>query len=536
MVHTDERGAAFYAVGHAKATRNPVALICTSGTAAANYLPAVVEASYSRTPLIALTADRPAELQDTGSNQTIDQANIYAKFVRFSFDLPVLSDDTSPEFVLTTIDQAVYRSRRSPSGPVHINCRFAEPLISQEDDSIIQENSNRLRHWKECDTPYTTYNLSLSVPDESLLEDVRSRLVSSKRGLIVVGGLSPSDDTSCIHDLAAHLRLPLVACVSSGLRFGHERYDSLITCHDLFLQCSGFVERYRPDVILHLGGSVVSKHLMEYIRESRADYIVVNDTPFRQDPIHSVTMRVEANPADFCRSIADFKPAQPSELLTPLISADKLCRDLVSELHTAPEFSNELQIVSTVLDSLPDRCGLFLANSMPIRDADACGFVSTRLVAVAVNRGASGIDGNIATAAGFAAGIGRPTVALVGDLAFLHDLNSLSLISRSSVPITVVVINNNGGGIFSMLPVSEYDIHFEKLFGTPHGLTFKKAAELFDLKYFKPSSPVDLHECCNDAFSSGRSAVIEVCTDRRTNASEHRKLFARVKSEIDKLI
>lgn len=535
IVHTDERGAAFYAVGRAKATRNPVALICTSGTAAANYLPAVVEASYSCTPLIVLTADRPVELQDTGSNQTIDQANIYARFVRFNFDLPAPSDDTLPEFVLTTIDQAVYRSRRSPSGPVHINCRFAEPLTLHNDDSITEETSRRLRHWKESDTPYTTYNLSRSVPDESLLDNVRSRLVSSKSGMIVVGGLSSSDDTDCIHELAANLRMPLVACVSSGMRFGRERYDGLITCHDLFLRCSGFVERYSPDFILHLGGPVVSKHLMEYICESRADYVVVNDTPFRQDPVHSVTMRIEANPADFCHSIADIKTAKQSELLTPFISADKLCQDLVSELHVAPEFSNELQIVSAVLDSLPDRCGLFLANSMPIRDADACGLVSNRSVVVAVNRGASGIDGNIATAAGFAAGAGRPTVALVGDLAFLHDLNSLSLISRSKVPITVVVINNNGGGIFSMLPVSEYDIHFEKLFGTPHDLTFKKAAKLFDLEYFKPDSPADLRECCNDSFASGRSAVIEVCTDRRTNASEHRKLLARVKSEIDRL-
>lgn len=536
IVHTDERGAAFYAVGHAKATRNTVALICTSGTAAANYLPAVVEASYSCTPLIVLTADRPAELHDTGANQTIDQANIYARFVRFSFDLPVLSDDTKHEFILTTIDQAIYRSRRSPSGPVHINCRFTEPLIKQDDDSRSENIDHELQRWQESDTPYTSYGSSRSVPDENRLEDIRSRMLSSKRGLIVVGGLSQSDDTSCIHDLVVNLGMPLVACVSSGMRFGHERYDGLVTHYDMFLRCSDFVKQHRPDFILHLGGSVVSKYLMEYIHDSRAEYILVNDTPFRQDPVHSVTMSIEAKPSDFCRSIAAFKSANQSELLAPFISADKLCRDLVSELHTSPEFSNELQIVSDVLSSLPDRCGLFLANSMPIRDADACGYVSTHSAAVAVNRGASGIDGNLATAAGFADGIGRPTVAIVGDLAFLHDLNSLSLINKSSAPITVVVINNNGGGIFSMLPVAECDNHFEKYFGTPHGLTFEKAAELFDLEYSKLDSPADIRECCKNAFASGRSGIIEICTDRRANAIEHRKLFARVISEIEQLI
>jgi 2-succinyl-5-enolpyruvyl-6-hydroxy-3-cyclohexene-1-carboxylate synthase len=532
VVHLDERGVAFYAIGCAKANGQPAALICTSGTAVANYLPAVIEASTSSVPLIILSADRPVELRDTGANQTVDQVGIYGKYTRWSFDLPSPSCEVPAEFVLTTVDQLAYRAKRVPSGPVQLNCMFTEPLTPEADNSIIPGYQERIGGWNEADTPYTDYVPSLFMPVDSSLNGVRAALMRSRRGVIVCGGLDCFSNNNTISKLAENLRMPLLADISSGLRFGNPSSDNLVTHYDLFLRDALFTENHRPDLILHFGGPVVSKELNGYLEGSRAEHIVVNRTPFRQDPGHSVRLRVEMEPGQFCETMADFEMSDDSDLLTVFGKADAICSDHLSKLEPVNDLTNEFAAVYQTLGLLPDDSGLFLANSMPVRDADGCGITGPQSIHVGVNRGASGIDGNIATAVGFANGLGKRTTLLIGDLAFVHDVNSLLLARNSPIPVTIVLLNNDGGGIFSFLPIAECGSRFEEFFGTPHGLDFKHAVSLFELEYFRAETVAQLRDYSARAFEMPRSSVIEIRTERAHNLAQHQRIWKSVMETI----
>jgi 2-succinyl-5-enolpyruvyl-6-hydroxy-3-cyclohexene-1-carboxylate synthase len=532
VVHLDERGAAFYALGCAKADGQPAALICTSGTAVANYLPAVIEASASSVPLIVLSADRPVELRDTGANQTIDQVGIYGKYTRWSFDLPSPGCEVPAEFLLTTIDQMVYRARRAPAGPVQLNCMFAEPLTPVADDSVPPGYLDKIAGWNEADTPFTDYVPSRSMPVDSSLNGVRTALMRSRRGVIVCGRLDSFSDKSAILKLAENLRMPLLADISSGLRFGNQPSNNLVTHYDLFLREILFTENHRPDLILHFGGTVVSKELNRYLESSHSEHIVVNTTPFRQDPGHLVKLRVEMEPGHFCETIADFEMSNDSGLLAVFGKADAICSDHFSRLESVNNPTNELAAAYQLLEMLPDDSGLFLANSMPVRDADGCGCTGPQSIHVGVNRGASGIDGNIATAVGFANGLGKRTTLLIGDLAFVHDINSLLLVRNSPVPVTIALLNNDGGGIFSFLPISEYGRHYEEFFGTPHGLDFKHAVSLFELEYSHAETVSQLREYATRAFEMPRSSVIEIKTERAQNLAQHQHIWNSVTEAI----
>ena len=305
IVHLDERASAFYALGYGKAGGTPAALISTSGTAVANYFPAIIEASHSATPMIILSADRPVELRDTGANQTIDQVKIYGSHVRWSFDLPSPTREISPKFVLTTIDQAVYRARRSPCGPVHINCQFAEPLTPGPDEGIRSEDLELIAPWKKGNMPLTTYTPTRMSLNDDELGPIMEKLTRSSRGLIVVGPLNRQDSAGAMRAAADSLKMPLFADVASGLRFGKEDKSGIITHYDLFLRDPHLSTKYQPDLILHLGGRPVSASLNSYMEKSAADYLRVNYTPFRQDPGHKVTHRIATDPVDICRNIAD---------------------------------------------------------------------------------------------------------------------------------------------------------------------------------------------------------------------------------------
>ncbi|MBU1320432.1 MAG: 2-succinyl-5-enolpyruvyl-6-hydroxy-3-cyclohexene-1-carboxylic-acid synthase [candidate division Zixibacteria bacterium] len=533
-IHVDERGAAFYAIGYAKACGKPVALICTSGTAVANYFPAIIEASQSTTPLIVLTADRPIELRDTGANQTIDQVDIYGRYSRWSVDLPKPSAAVSADFILTTVDQAAYRARRAPAGPVHLNCQFAEPLTPEQDDSIPTMYRSKITGWENDVAPYTEYAQPRIEPTVDMWDNISNMIAESRRGIIVAGCLGAEQDSAITSVLSKDLKMPLLACVSSGLRFSREVSDNLISTYDLILRDSRISSRLRPDLILHLGGPIVSRTLAKYVENSGARYIVVNETPFRQDAGHCVSVRIEMDPGSFCRGLRGYDASGESELLPLFKQLDSICTDELNSLHAASSITNEFAVARELLKLIPSDCGLFLANSMPVRDADGCGFKTSRSISVGVNRGASGIDGNIASAVGFAQGLERRTVLLIGDLAFLHDLNSLFLVRQSQYPMTIVLINNNGGGIFSLLPIADQTERFETFFGTPHGVDVQHASSLFDIHYSRARSTAEFISLCQDSFAGGKSSIIEVRTDRQQNAKEHRDIWDRVSDAIGK--
>ena len=527
LVHFDERGTAFAALGYARATGRPAAWITTSGTAVANGLPAVVEAATDGVPMILLTADRPSELRQTGANQTIDQPDIFGDYVRWRFDLPAPQEGVDPAMVLTTVDQAVYRARRAPSGPVHLNLMFREPFVSEPEDR--EEGSSAPERWTKSGEPYTRYAATRPAVDLGEIEHLWESLRMVERGLVVAGRLPSRQQGEAVLRLAESLGWPLLPDVSSQVRLG-ARSENLVPYYDTLLAGETFKEAHAPEAVLHFGGRSVSKRLEQFLSRSRPDpYVVVRENPFRLDPGHRVTHSVEAGVPGFCVALAKVAGgearADSSWMRSWREASDSVGRYLDSAFAETKEL-NEPFVARLVSRHLPDEHGLVVASSMPIRDLDTFAAADEAAVPVAANRGASGIDGTVATAAGFARGFGRPLTLLIGDLALLHDLNSLAMVR--DLPVVVVVLNNDGGAIFSFLPVARHKAFFEPYFGTPQGVSFEHAAAMFGLGYERPSSTTEFVETYRVACERGAPTLIEVNTDREENVALHRELLEEI--------
>jgi 2-succinyl-5-enolpyruvyl-6-hydroxy-3-cyclohexene-1-carboxylate synthase len=525
IMHFDERGAAFYALGHARATGRPAALVCTSGTAAANYLPAVVEASNANVPMVVLTADRPPELLDTGANQTIDQIGLYGSHARWEAALPCPDDAVPPEMVLTTVDQAVYRALRAPAGPVHLNCPFREPLVSTGAGVDFRTGGPSIAGWAKSTKPYTAYERPLVMPNEAALGDIATRLNGATRGLVVIGQLRAQADADAALELGRALGWPVLPDVASGLRLGTTA-PVLAHHYDLLLLSESFRQSAAPDVVLHIGGPVTSKRLAQHLAAARPGaYIRVADHPKRVDPSHQVTLRVEADIAPFCEAVAPLvRECQDTDWLDLFAGGSQRLDALIEESLNGLSSFSEPGVARLVSRLIPEGHALLLGNSMPIRDMDMFGATDGHRIPVVANRGASGIDGLIATAAGYADGSGKPVTAVIGDLSALHDLNSLALLKKTTAPVTLVIINNDGGGIFHFLPVEKRADVFEDYFATPHGLRFEHAARMFGLGYAAPESPEAFEAAHADAARSGAPGIIEVRTCRKENQKTHQEL------------
>ncbi len=534
----DERAAAYFALGYARATGKPAALICTSGTAAANYLPAVIEASVDFVPMLVLTADRPPELRHTGANQTIDQIKLYGDHVRWFFDMPCPDERIAPEVVLTTVDQAVFRSQSPTPGPVHLNCPFREPLAPlQPEERDWDAYLSSIASWQNHLQPYTTHSAAPLALSGGVIDELAEKLHHTQKGLIVAGQLGLPEEAEAIVRLADKLRWPLAADVGSGLRL-ERRTDRLIPYFDLLLLSETLWREVAPDVILLLGKRVVSKRFLQMLaRHRNTELIHVAPVAARLDPEHRVSRRIQTDVAEFCLALTGaVKPTRNEAYWAALRSrSDRVAQVLQQEFRDEQPVS-EPGVLRRLSRALPEGSGLFLANSMPIRDMDMFGDAIARDVRIAVNRGASGIDGNLATACGFAHGLGRLTTAVLGDLALIHDLNSLWLMKNSPVPVVLIVLNNQGGGIFSFLPVHAVREHFERFFGTPHDLTFGRIAEAFKLAYAQPATPGEFAAAYAQAVAAARPAVIEIRTNREANLELHGQVQQRIIAALEEAV
>ena len=554
LVHFDERGLAFHALGYASVVQQPAVLICTSGTAAANLFPAIIEASKKKVPLIVLTADRPPELRQTGSVQTIDQAGLFGRYVKFFVDLPCPDLNIKPEFVLTTIDQAWYQAMRNPCGVVHINCMFREPLVPVETQHCCV-STDGIKHWLKNNKPYTQY---IQCRDEAWFDyahhrlprlyaqEIVGRISRIKNGLIVIGKIA-QNETKGVLALAEKLKWPIFPDLTSGLRLGCQHpqvihyFDQILNSLSFPNALIGNPELANPgppiktfggdrsfhfDGVLHLGGRITSKRYYEFVEKIKPrEYITVLNHPLRNDPTHQVSLRVESSADNFCRTIIPLIKSRVEK--ADLRSLQKLNKNIDKAIENSfkkDDRLNEIAAARLVSQWIPKGSGLFVANSMPIRDMDFYGDFKGHAVIVGGNRGASGIDGTIASASGFAQGLGKPLTIMIGDLAALHDLNSLALLKNLSVPVVMVVLNNGGGGIFSFLPIAQYKDVFEKYFGTPHSYTFANAAAMFELQFAQPMNTKDFSKVYRRALKSKTSTIIEVMTGREENLKIHKLL------------
>lgn len=523
LVHFDERGLGFHAMGYASAAKKPAVLICTSGSAVANFFPAIVEAAKKKVPLIVLSADRPPELRQTGAVQTMDQVGIFGNYVKHFTDLPCPDLKIDPAFVLTTIDQAWYQAVRQ-SGVVHINCMFRDPLAPVKTKDDLVAYTKGLASWIKSDKPYTKYSKSesFSIADA---KPIAQELNGIKNGLIVVGKIADGEQAQALA-LAERLGWPVFADLVSGLRLGcthpqviHHFDQVLLMKKDLHF-----------DGVLHLGGRITSKRYYEFINEARPkSYVMVLKHALRNDPNHQVSLRVESSVSVFAKSVLPFLKARKSSKAVPSLKLlnKKIDGTIERFLHEDGRLS-EIAAARLISAYIPQGTGLFMANSMPIRDMDFYGDFKGRSVVIGGNRGVSGIDGTIASAAGFAQALDRPVTLMIGDLAALHDLNSLAILRDVKAPVVMVVVNNGGGGIFSFLPIAQHADVFERYFGTPHSYSLANAASMFEMNYAQPMDVKEFVKTYQYALKSNTSTIIEVMTSRAENLKLHRLLQDRI--------
>jgi len=523
IVCYDERGAGFHALGYARATGKPAVVITTSGTAVANLFPAVMEASNDNIPLLVLTADRPPELIECGANQTTVQTQIFGQYARWHFELPCQTDEFKSEFVLTTIDQAVYRTGGTHAGPVHINCMFREPLLPLSDENSVPHK------WERSTTPYTLYSGPVTLCDQLTISQLQTTIDATERGMLFVGKLSSVNERNAVRILARKLNWPVYADLSSGLRL-EDIGTNVIRYLDQELLPQEFNDKVKPDVVLHLGGRITSKRVGLFFEQNTPEhFIVVKATPERADAVHIATQRIQVDVELLSIMLADALNQNDKNAFCELwekMSLDIDC--IINKKIDDNPITSEPFIARSLTENVPESSSFFVSNSMPVRDVDIYGTIGRNDILVGVNRGTSGIDGILATATGFAAGSGRMTTLLIGDVALLHDINSLSLIAKSELPVIVVVINNSGGGIFHFLPVAKETDVFEEFFATQHNFAFGGVCETFGIDYHNPKDKQEFLNVYKQACANGRSSVIEVTTDR----DENLKLRKDIKNEI----
>lgn len=518
----DERTAGFFALGLAKRTQKPVALVCTSGSAAANYFPAVVEASMSGTPLLILTADRPPELRDCSSGQTIDQLKLFGDYVR-SFRELALPEvrPTLLHYLRQTLVHAFSESLGVHAGPVHLNFPFRDPLGPDPDGPPVIEAAAMEAAVTVLSRPAEAVGCCASL-DAVTVE----RLASHTKGLIVVGSVNPRDGQESFSDAVAMLSLklgwPVVSDVLNPLRGHAGEMPGLITHYDAFLRRSEHQAALTPTAVLQIGPLPTSKVLRQWLAEMDAVSFLLSEYPVNTDPLHRIAVPLVGE----AHVLAEVVPHRS-------VDADWMNAWRQIERTTSERLDAKLEPMTELFEGkiawvlsrqLPIGTAVFIASSMSVRYAEFFWSAGSRACPVYCNRGANGIDGTLGTALGIAHGGGR-SVLLTGDLAFLHDSNALLAVGEMRGSLTVVLVNNNGGGIFEHLPIADFEPPFEKYFATPQSVNFATLCCAYGIDHTRVHSWEALTAAI-DALPETGVRVIEVPTDRKADLATLRALFA----------
>ncbi len=529
-IHVDERSAAFFALGIAKASQKPAALLCTSGTAAANYYPAIVEANYSRVPLVVLTADRPHELRDVGAPQAIDQIHLYGKNVKWFVEMaPPENTAEMLRYARTVCARAASMAQRSPAGPVHLNFPFREPLVPQLDRADLFELSER------ADGFVNIKPGQLGLREEEYREIAES-LNETSRGIIVCGPLEKVDFPEAVIQLAKKLNYPIIADPLSQLRSGMHDGSWIIDTYDSFLKNEDAKKALKPDVMIRFGAMPVSKPLTIFMKEnSDARQLIVDGGGGWRDPALLSTEMVHCDETQFCESLTpSINAGKDNQYFSLWKEINHLTRSRLADINEVDELS-EGKLFYQLSEMLPEGSTLFVGNSMPIRDLDTFFHFNEKNIRVMANRGANGIDGTVSTALG-AGTLSQPLYLVLGDLTFFHDLNGLIASKLYGIDINILLINNNGGGIFSFLPQANHPKNFEKLFGTPLDLEFGHAITMYGGKYDLISNWEHFISTFKQNTDAKGLKVMEITTNRDKNLTEHRELWNSVSQEISRLL
>jgi 2-succinyl-5-enolpyruvyl-6-hydroxy-3-cyclohexene-1-carboxylate synthase len=527
----DERSAGFFAVGAAKATRAPAALICTSGTAAANFYPAVIEAYHAHVPLIVLSADRPPELREWGAGQTIDQVHLYGTHVRWFAETAV--PDGDPRMLRYAREvgcRAVAGACGPPAGPVHLNLPFRDPLApsstAAEPESSTSNRGNQV---------FTRVCHGARAPRPEDVERLVQVANSCERGVITCGPMDAGSDLcAAIADLASALGWPILADPTSQLRSGaHSQSAPVLGNSDLFLRDEQVARALEPEVVLHFGGTPTSKSQRLWLEGHVPERLILVDPEAGwSDPCHLASELLQVDPLALCAALIRrvSRARDESAWLQRVLRAERCAAGVVESLVADEDELFEPRAIRELAEALPDGAITYVSNSMPVRDLDAFLPVSNRVLRVLANRGANGIDGMISSALGAAGSQPQPVVLLTGDLALLHDVGALQTARKHSLNLTVVVFNNDGGGIFSYLSVAdraEPEI-FETHFRTPHGADLGGIVAGFGAGFARVGSWEHFRASFKSALATPGVSVVEIPVDRDRSVAHHREIERRV--------
>ncbi|MEX2948020.1 2-succinyl-5-enolpyruvyl-6-hydroxy-3-cyclohexene-1-carboxylic-acid synthase [Staphylococcus warneri] len=503
-IHPDERSAAFFALGLIKGSQRPVAILCTSGTAAANYTPAIAESQISRIFLIVLTSDRPHELRSVGAPQAINQVNMFSNYVNFQFDMPIADGTTNMldtiHYQMQIASQYLYGPHK---GPIHFNMPFREPLTPDLDRTeLLKSETKTLPHYQKM----------------IHVDPIKDKIEKSK-GLIIVGDMQ-HQEVDQILTYSTIFDIPVLADPLSQLR--RHNHPNVITTYDLLYRAG---MDWDVDFVIRVGKPVISKKLNQWLKTTSAFQILVqNNDKIDVFPVPpDVSYEISAN--DFFRSLMEERTVDRKAWLQQWQSLEKQARIEINDY--LQHATDEAAYVGTLISKLTNEDALFVSNSMPIRDIDNLLFDNE--AEIYANRGANGIDGVVSTALGMA--VHKKVTLLIGDLAFYHDMNGLLMSKINDIHLNIVLLNNDGGGIFSYLPqkasAAEY---FERLFGTPTGLDFEHAALLYDFNFKRFDHLTDFKF---ESLSKLGSNVYEVITDREDNLQQHQILYKKLSEMIN---
>jgi 2-succinyl-5-enolpyruvyl-6-hydroxy-3-cyclohexene-1-carboxylate synthase len=525
-VIVDERSAGFLALGAAQAGGEPVALLCTSGTALANYHPAVCEADESAIPLLVLSADRPPELRGIGAGQTIDQLKIFGSSVRWFCDVGTHeADDDGLLHYRSTACRALAAARGEVRpGPVHLNLPWRKPLAPVEVPGAVTATDPLALEGRPGRPLSAVTRVDLE-PSTFLIEEMAGHIGDAIAGVIVAGRQRDPELRETLAHLARACGFPILAEPTSQLRCGPHDRSNLVASYDLLLRDDRFAKSVVPDLVVRFGEMPTSKPLRAWLAASGADEIVIDPYGGWNDPGRRAAALLRADPTELTAGWA--ARLEKEERGKPDVW---LAAEAVAQAALDAELGAGAPLCEPALHRALGRAHrdgdlLYTASSMPIRDQEAFLAPAEADVHFLSNRGANGIDGLISSGIGAAIASGRPTTILSGDLGLLHDLGALAALREVETPVRVVVIDNDGGGIFNFLPQKQAmsAAEFEALLGTPRGVDVAKAAALFDLPHRRLVDLSDLPE----ALAAG-TGLIEVQIAREANADLHRHLAARV--------
>ena len=556
-VHLDERCAGFFAVGYGRSHLGPAAIVTTSGTAVANLLPAVVEADLSDVPLIVVSADRPPEMRGADANQTIMQPGIFGERVRFDADLPLPSVHglraVGPRSVTEVVRRAARHAMGPPGGPVHLNVPFDKPLEPESPEGLepsgsgeeVPPNLTAAAETIERGDPGGAGSWEAGRRARGRDQDtlLAHRLQTARRPLLIAGPVTdPGLDGPAVVRFASRAGVPALADPLSGARFERGLGDPgavpVLGAYDHFLRGDEVLSRLHPDLVVRIGRTPTSGVLESALeRWHRATQVVIDDGAHRKDYQGLARHYLHASAGRVLNRLADSQdddPPPPTPWTRTWMEVEAAAWSAIGDDRA--DAGHEGAYAAATLRALPPGATLFASSSMPVRDVDGYGRPAPRDIQVLGNRGASGIDGIVSSAMGCAGGGAGPVVALIGDIALYHDMNGLLAARDKTLNVVFVLVDNDGGGIFHMLPIRDFEPAFTPFFATPHGLDFRHAARLYGLRFTDAATPDDLEKAVAAAVRRAGTEIIRVRTDRERNRERHERTRARVARRVHELM